>query len=115
MQGSYDIVIRGKNNYEDNPVEAFSVEPQNEGGSSSGYYEQGIRINWVSPGGISGSGWYTHIDNSPFYGKVESQIESDASVGNLNSYFKSWGNNQSIDREKFIKEVIPDTCWTIII
>ena len=116
MQGSYDtnIAIQDSNNYEDNPVAAFSVDAPPNGGSS-GYYEQGVRINWEVPGGITGIGWYTENVNSPFWGASETAIEEHALAhGNLNIYFNAWGAREDIHRDVFIKQTIDSACWTFL-
>lgn len=114
MQGFEYVTIQEK--YE--TVAAYSVSAQAEGGSGdTGYYEQGYVIEWttVGAGGITDSGWYTDNPNSPFYGKTEDEIVAYAEKnGNLNAYFRAWGDNQSIDRNQFIKNTISSSCWSIL-
>ena len=97
-------------------IEANSVMPMAEGGSTSGYYESGARVNWVSPGGITGHDWYTNDSNSPFYNVDSSEIEEYAErYNNLDYYFEAWGKKTGIDRSYFVRETINENCWELII
>ena len=116
MQGRSEVRIKMTQDYASG-IQVFSANTSSSVGTSGGggSYYAGIRILWERYGGITGADWYLQESNSPFYGKSENDIisEIDAS-GNLNTYFSAWVTNvEDEDKESFIKNTIPDGCWTM--
>lgn len=117
MQGSFYGEIQMSGEYES--VAAYAVDSRAGSGSGEeGSYWQGFRIDWTtndSPGGITNSGWYINDVNSPFYEKTEEEIINYANTnGNLNIYFSQWVNKEGIDRDRFIRQTLSSSCWSIM-
>ena len=130
MEGSY--FVEKREIYSD--VEAYSVATVYAAGDSSteggGYMESNIRIDWTTEGysveshtggGITGQGWYTGDERSPFYNFTDEQLDQVVNYananGNLNNYFENWGNRTDIDgalRGEFATEAIQLGCGAVV-
>ncbi len=114
MQGSSEVRIKMTQDYASG-IQVFSANTSSSVGTSGGSYYAGIRILWERNGGITGAGWYLSNSSSPFSSATEDAIlaEIDRS-GNLDTYFSAWVTNvEDEDKESFIKNTIPDGCWTM--
>lgn len=114
MQGSSEVRIKMTQDYASG-IQVFSANTSSSVGTSGGSYYAGIRILWERDGGITGAGWYLTDSSSPFSGTTEDAITAQIDdVGNLDTYFSAWVTNvKDEDKESFIKNTIPDGCWTM--
>lgn len=115
MQGSSEVRIKMTQDYASG-IQVFSANTSSSVGTSGGgSYYAGIRILWERDGGITGTDWYLGNSSGPFSSATEEEIlaEIDRS-GNLDTYFSAWVTNvEDEDKESFIKNTIPDGCWTM--
>ena len=116
MQGSSEVRIKMTQDYASG-IQVFSANTSSSVATSGGggSYYAGIRILWERDGGITGTDWYLGNSSGPFSSATEEEIlaEIDRS-GNLDTYFSAWVTNvEDEDKESFIKNTIPDRCWTM--
>ena len=101
-------------------VTGYSI-PTPRDGTSGGYIEGNVRVNYDINSGFTGDGWYTGDPNSPFYNmddqitEVEQYFQTN---GHLNKYFQDWGSNPSLtgdQRGAFALEMINNGCGSLTI
>ena len=116
MQGSSEVRIKMTQDYASG-IQVFSANTSSSVGTSGGggSYYAGIRILWERDGGITGADWYLSNSSSPFSNASVEEIHAEIDrSGNLDTYFSAWVTNvEDEDKESFIKNTIPDGCWTM--
>lgn len=102
-------------------VTGYSI-PTPRDGTSGGYIQGNVRVNYDINSGFTGGGWYTKHYNSPFFEFTDEEIAAAEqyfqTYGNLNPYFEEWGSNSSLTGEQrgdFAFLMITNECGTITI
>lgn len=102
-------------------VTGYSI-PTPRDGTSGGYIEGNVRVNYDINSGFTGEGWYTRDPNSPFHGFTNDDIAQAEqyfqTYGHLNKYFEDWGSNSSLTGEQrgaFALEMINNGCGSLTI
>lgn len=79
-------------------VAAYQAQVNTYNTNSTGTQTGSYWVNWDIDNGFTGVGWTLENNdvNSPAYGVNISDIEADASDGNLNTLFSNWASKVSL-------------------